>query len=211
MKAPFKTEYDRIKPLLWTHDFGVHPRVSLVSQIHKVTHPDFQREVLFVWDEINQLDGSTEAQIRDFVKRYPVEMVSALVLFGDPAGTTRNTTTGDADWAMLIRDPRLAVYKGFVNKRGSHSAIVDRTDALNVKFCNALGEIGIVIHPRCERLIHDLEVTRYKMGTRDIDHGSDTKGWQMSHWSDALTYQVQQLWPITTHKTGVVGRGWTQR
>lgn len=211
MSPAFSLKYDRSRTLMWTHDFGVHPRVSLTAQRIDVAVKGFQRQVLVVYDEINQLDGSTEAQIREFVKRYPQSEVTSLVLFGDPAGRNRNSTTGISDWALLTQDPRLIKYGGRVNKRASASPIVDRIDALNVKMRDANEDVGLLIHPRCERLIHDIEVTKYKMGSRDIDHGSDSKGWSMSHWSDALSYLVQQLWPVNRGARGVIGHGWSQR
>jgi hypothetical protein len=37
-------------------------------------------------------------------------MVSRLLLYGDPAGETRNSTTGQSDWAMMVNDHRMRRY-----------------------------------------------------------------------------------------------------
>jgi len=189
-------EFDPRLPIEWCHDFGVVPRVSLLCQTHKVDAPGYQPEVLVVFDEITQSEGNTADQIAEFVNRYPSDVMSALVLYGDPAGQARNSTTGQSDWSMLAWDERITPYGPTIDRATAPPPIVDRVNGMNAKLCNAKAEVGIVIHPRCEKSIEDLQSTKYKDGTRVLDHGSPSRGVYRTHWSDALGYLVARKWPL---------------
>jgi len=203
--------YDPELPLYWTHDFGVSPRVSILCQVRRVNLNGFQREVLYCFDEISMNDGSTDGQIEEFVLRYPPSVVSSLTLLGDPAGQARNSTTGRSDWAMLTTDPRLSGYRGSVNRKAAAPLVVDRVNAMNSKLRNAKGEQGIRIHPKCKKLIEDMQTTRWKDGVRQLDHGTPARGIFRTHWSDALGYLVEIMWPITNSGIRVAGNGWMAR
>ena len=206
-------DYDKAKPHRWTHDFGVSPRVAISFQVivppQKI--PGYQREIVFVFDEYSMQNGSTFELIGEFTRRNPPESISSLILHGDPAGQTRNSTTGLSDWAMLRDDPRMQAYRGLIERGSAAPLIVDRTNAMNAKLCNAAGDVGIIIHPRCTKLREDLQQTAWKDGTRQLDHGTPAKGLHRTHWSDALGYPVELTWPLTTRHVGVIGHGWSQR
>lgn len=193
---PARPGFCRDLPICWLHDFGVNPRVSLLAQIHKVDIDGFQAEVPFVFDEITNDEGGTDVQIDEFTQRYPAEIVCGLTLFGDPAGVARNSTTGKSDWAMLRTDERLVPYRLEIDKRSAAPPVVDRVNAVNTKLRNAKREIGVVVHPQARSTIADLQRTRWKEGTRVLDHGSPAKGLRRTHWSDALGYFVERKWPI---------------
>jgi len=158
-----------------------------------------------VLDEITIDDGSTDLQIAEFVRRYPEDDVSGLTLHGDPAGQTRNSTTAESDWAMLETDPRLKPYAPKIDRGRQSPLVVDRVNATNAKFKNVNGDVGILIHPRCVDLIEDAQKTRWKDGTRILDHGSRTKGLMRTHWTDTLGYPVERIWPIVVRKALAFG------
>lgn len=191
-----QVEFDRNLPLVWTHDFGVDPRVALICQV-KTGQPPYQTLTVHVIDEIRIRSGSTYEMIEEFVRRYPPSVVSSLAIFGDPAGQARNSTTGISDWSMIQTDSRLKAYKNAkIFKRSVAPLIVDRVNAVNAKLCNAKGEIGTLIHPQARYFIEDLQQTRWKEGTRQLDHGTPSKGILLTHLSDAFGYFVEREWPL---------------
>lgn len=194
---PERPGYSRKRPIEWYHDFGVNPRVSVLGQTYKVAINGFQHEVLFLFDEITNTEGGSVVQIREFTRRYPPEVVCGLTAYGDPAGIARNSTTGKSDWSMLATSDALRPYKMQINKRSKAPPIVDRTAAVNCKLRNAADEIGIVFHPLVRATIADVQRTRWKDGTRILDHGSPAKGIFRTHWSDAIGYGVERKWPAT--------------
>lgn|GEM_PF-4256959 len=198
--------------LIWTHDFGVDPRVALICQV-KAGQPPYQPLVVHVIDEIRIRNGSTVEMIEEFVRRYPPEKAPRLFLYGDPAGQARNSTTGVSDWGMIQTDERLKKYTEVkFLRRESAPLIVDRVNAVNAKLRNAKGEIGVLIHPRCRYLIEDLQQTRWKEGTRQLDHGSPAKGILLTHLSDALGYFVEREWPLLgSQGLRKIGKGTTVR
>jgi hypothetical protein len=198
---------DPPKPLYWTQDFGVNPRVSLVIQIHQQRIPivGYQRVLLYVLDEIEIPSGSTDLMIKEFVRRYPAsfDCVDAngqkqridrqrVYVYGDHrGGDTRNSTTAETDWGMMRNAKELRPYDISYHYRASNPPIVDRYAVTNAKLCNADDEIGILIHPRCKKLLADLQQTAYKAGTRIADKGTPSRGIFRTHLSDALGYLIE--------------------
>jgi len=207
-----KIAYDPKRPLILTNDFGVDPRVAIVIQVHDVHQPGWQKKVPVVLDEFRIRNGSTMSLIEEFTRVYPPEIVSELVLYGDPAGNTRNSTTGVSDWAMMVNDPRMKNYlTGRTNVASGPPLVVDRINAVNAKLRNASGDIGLVFHPKCVHTIEDMQQTRWKEGTRQLDKGTPAKGILRTHLSDALGYFIHKEWPLGTSSTRVTGNGWMAR
>lgn len=204
-------ELDPALPLVLTHDFGVDPRVALVCQV-KAGQGVYQERVAHVVDEIRIRNGSTFELITEFTQRYPAAQCPRVFMYGDPAGQARNSTTGVSDWAMLENDHRMKAYRTSFHARRAAPPVVDRVSAVNAKLGNAKGEIGVLIHPRCRYTIEDLQQTRWKEGTRQLDHGSPSKGILLTHLSDALGYFIEREWPLLV-SNGVrrVGTGTTVR
>jgi hypothetical protein len=191
--------YDPSRPILVKHDFGVTPRVAILSQRFQPPEkiPGLQDEVLFTFGEITVDPGSTYKLIDELVLRLEGKEVHSLEHYGDPAGTSRNSTTGLSDWAMLKQDERLAKYKNtFHHRQPGRPLIVDRVSATNARLSNADDEVGWLIHPDCEKLLEDLASTKFIDGTRQLDHGSPSNGIKRTHWSDAGGYGIEFLWPI---------------
>jgi hypothetical protein len=191
---------DPSKPIAWTHDFGVNPRAALIIQVHTVPRPlvGFQRELVYVIDEIRIRDGSTDKMIAEFVDRYRPGAFqnSRIYLYGDASGVNRNSTTADSDWAMLQHDPRLRPYRLSIHKRGSNPPVVDRVNATNSKLLNAKDEIGILIREDLGHLCEDLQQTHWLEGTRQLDHGSRAREIFRTHMTDSLGYFIEREFPL---------------
>ena len=191
--------YDPTKPLKLCHDFGVSPRVATIVQEHSLPTPifGFQESITYVLDEISMPNGSTDALIEEFIRRYPIAIVDSLEHYGDASGINRNSTTGESDWGNLRDDPRLAPYDASIYKRTKNPPIVDRTNAVNRKFLSAAGDVGILIHPAAEQTITDFQETHWLEGTRQIDHGSRSKELFRSHLSDSIGYYIEYEFPAS--------------
>ena len=102
-------------------------------------------------------------------------------------------------------------YRGSIDRATAAPLVVDRINAVNCKLMNANGEIGVIIHPRCKKLIEDIEQTRWDEKNRKLDHGNPSRGLYRTHWSDAFGYLIHRKWPVTTYGNRILGRGWANR
>lgn len=207
-------DFAKNRPLAWLHDFGVNPRVWLVAQIHVLAKPiaGYQRILIYVLDEATIFNGDTVQAIGTFVERYPVKDWPRIYAYGDASGKNPNSVTGQSDWGQIQSDKRLSGYRLSIHKRPGNPPVVDRIFSVNTKLCNADDEIGVLIHPRCRRLLADLQQTRWVEGQRKLDHGSRQKELFFTHWSDALGYFIEREWPVHISK-GIrkIGEGTTVR
>ncbi|HRR83012.1 MAG TPA: phage terminase large subunit [Planctomycetota bacterium] len=107
-------------------------------------------------------------------------------VYGDAAGHARSTA-GRSDYA-IIREcfPWARLCVGVANP-----ARRDRYNAVNAALRNARGEVRLRIHPRCRRLIDDLEQAAYQPDTGLPDTANPLRG----HLSDALGYLVARVMP----------------
>jgi len=110
----------------------------------------------------------------------------AILVYGDAAGSARSTS-GRSDYA-IIREffPEAQVCAG-----SSNPCRRDRHNAVNAALRNAHGEARLRIHPRCRRLIEDLERACYQPPTNEPDTSDPLRG----HISDALGYLVARVMP----------------
>lgn len=220
---------DPMRALVWTQDFGVNPRASVIGQVHPLPAPipGFQRTLVYWLDAIEIPNGSTDLMIQEFVRRYSAEVVDAhggrhkrkIFVYGDPAGRTRNSTTAESDWAYMKQHPLLKPYAIEYVYDAASPHVVDRIASTNAKLCNAADEIGALFdpgdgadRPAAGPLMSDLQKTRWKQGTRLLDKGSPQKGIFHTHLSDAMGYFTVKEFPIRV-KSGVrvVGAGATAR
>jgi len=112
--------------------------------------------------------------------------LAAVFVFGDAAGGNRSTV-GPSDYALIRQSfprARLCVPAANPPRR-------DRYNAVNAALRDARGRVRLRIHPRCRRLIDDLEQAVYQPGTGIPDTSSPERG----HVSDALGYLVVRLMP----------------
>lgn len=221
---------DPLRPLVWNQDFGVMPRASTIGQVHVLpAHIAGYQSTLCYWlDAIEIPGGSTDVMIDEFVRRYPPMIIDnrgvqhrrRVYVYGDPAGSGRTGVRAEeSDWAYMQQDVRLKPYDIRFIYKGAAPPIVDRVNATNAKLCNALGEIGMLFdpgdgdeHPAAAPALTDFQKTMWKKGTRQLDHGTPSKGLFRTHCSDTIGYFVDYEWPIVIPARGrVVGHGVTRR
>ena len=190
------------------------PRVWIICQVHKLAKkiPGYQQTLVYVLDEAWIMGGDTVKAIGTFVERYPSKDWPRIYMYGDAAGESPNSANGISDWATLQTDARMKPYRVSYHYPKANPPIVDRIVSTNAKLCNADGDIGILIHPRCKHLLTDLQQTRWVEGKRQLDHGSRQKEIFLTHVSDGLGYFVYREWPVSA-KFGIrkIGEGTTVR
>jgi hypothetical protein len=117
--------------------------------------------------------------------------------YPDPTGRSKKSSApvGRTDFSIL----ELHGLQTFAHT-GSPS-IVDSVAAVNRKLKTAAGDISLFIHPRCVKTIASLEKTSW------IDKNPDTaaidKSQGIEHWSDAVRYPTEFLFPVLAGKKPV--------
>jgi hypothetical protein len=110
--------------------------------------------------------------------------------YPDPAGRARKTSAvaGATDFSILESH-------GIICR--AHRAappIIDSVNAVNRKFLNANGDIDMFVHPRAESTIKSLERTVWSENNPNSAQISKAEG--IEHWTDALRYAVEYLFPL---------------
>jgi hypothetical protein len=173
-------EPDPNLPLLWALDFNVDPMSSVVAQM--------SGGVVRVLDEIVLRRARTDQACAEFAARYPSH-AAGLTVYADATGK-RMQTTGWSDVNVVRNELGRGAY-GEVGFKipASNPAVQDRVMVMNAKLCPGDGAPQVVVHPKCEKLIRDLEQVLFKEGTQVIDKERDLK---LTHLSDALGYLLWQ-------------------
>ena len=174
--------FDPKLPVYLCCDFNATPMSWIIAQKVRGQGEVFQDEVLMVVDEIVMDASNTREAADEFRERgYDPERT---IVFGDAAGH-HNTTV--SDYALMeqlgFRDIRVPK---------ANPTVLDRVASVNGKLCNTNGKTGVVISPRCTRLIEDLVQVGFKPGTRRLDKSNG----KLTHASDALGYCIHRLWPL---------------
>ena len=156
-------------------DFNYMPQSTVIAQVRGKT--------IHIFDEIRMMGSSTDEVVSEIKHRYPH---SKVVIFPDPAGRQRKTSAGGkTDLSILVN-------AGFdVKVRQYHTPVRDRVNSVNALLKNASGERHLFVDPKCKHTIESLQRLTYKEGTNQIDKESG-----LDHFSDALGYMVDFLFPI---------------
>ena len=109
-----------------------------------------------------------------------------VLVYGDAAGAARSTS-GKSDYAII----RQAFPEARLCVPGANPQRRDRYNAVNVALRDNAGRVRLRIHPRCRRLIEDLERVVYQGRTG----APDTSDPLLGHISDALGYLVARVMP----------------
>ena len=139
---------------------------------------------IIVIDEIEMYGSNTDELVNEIYSRFPGTKIFA---YPDPSAKARKSSSGGRTDLSILANA------GFIVKAPNrHMPVRDRINSVNSKLCNGKGERGILIHPKCKKLISCLERQIYKPGTSqpDKDSGHD-------HMNDALGYGISYLFPIT--------------
>ena len=172
-------------------DCNVNPMCWVLA--HKVRAADGVEE-LHVFDELVIRNTNTERTLSELHKRYG-RHASGWAFFGDATGRARKTAAAESDYLQIRNDRRFEGARVFYPR--SNPSVVNRFAACNALFRSASGRRRCKIHPKCKRLIDDLEQRAWKEGTREPDDYGD-----LGHASDAMGYIVTRLFPLTIDDGG---------
>ena len=171
-------------------DFNVGIMASVIfairgSQIH-------------ILDEM-QGHPDTETLARALTEKYNGHRI---ISYPDPSGRARKTSA-----AVGVTDFKILETNKIVTRAHSKAPpIVDSVAAVNKKFKNSNGDIDMLIHPKCVNTIRSLERTQWVESNPDSATIDKKEG--IEHWTDALRYAVEYLYPIRAG-TKVVKRGFS--
>ena len=171
-----RARYHAEEPIILALDFNVIPCVAAVIQE--------LRGRTCVVDEIFDMSGKgTEGVIETFIDRYPG--CRSPIIFGDPAGHGRSSTTGKSDYEMW----RIALPEVQIRVPRSPYPIVDRINSTNVRLKDGKGRRRLLVNPACVRTIEDFDqVQPATNGSREPRKDKDTP--LLTHISDAIGYYV---------------------
>jgi hypothetical protein len=142
-------------------DFNVDPMTSVVGFI--------ENDVIYIFDEFWLRDSNTFQMSGKLKDKYGV-----CDIIPDSTSNKRSTNSYKSDIQILKEDGHTIIYN-------PNPYVEDRYNCVN----GLLSKGRIVIHPRCEKLIKDLE----RMTRNNKDH-------LISHISDALGYMSWKFFPI---------------
>tara|TARA_R110000737_G_scaffold305454_1_gene313034 strand:+ start:111 stop:1316 length:1206 start_codon:yes stop_codon:yes gene_type:complete len=192
MESSFETtgnraayNFDRDIHVKKAQDIAINKWIGMdmnVDYMTAVIACEYTDGTIHYFDEIRQSNSNTESMAKAMRKKWP----EVLMIYPDPAGSARSTTSHRSDHTIL-RD-----YGYTVRAKKAHPSHIDRLNALNRKLVDANGSIGMTVDPKCKYLIKDLEqVQRDKRG--GIDKTSDIT---LTHAIDACSYVISYKWSI---------------
>jgi hypothetical protein len=113
-----------------------------------------------------------------------------IIAYPDPAGKARKSSAavGVTDFSILQS------YNIATRAHSKAPPIIDSVAAVNKKFKNAAGDVDMYIHPKCVNTIKSIERTQW-VETNPNSATIDKKE-GVEHWTDALRYAVEYLYPI---------------
>ena len=181
-----ETKYNPSLPMRICIDFNVSPMCASLFQTYQ--HSPYVR----VFDEIELHHGGgeeilTERMVQEIKAKYPNQKYIA---YPDPANQ-RHTSALSTDHDILRKG-------GFeVRVKPKAPRVIDSVNAVN-KICDK----NLIIDPRCNGLITDLEQTVNKDGSREIDKSNKER----THFSDGLRYSIDFEYPIIKPLMGSINR-----
>lgn len=149
-------------------DFNVEPMSGVSFK--------FANNKLYVFDEQFLQIGDSFKSVDDWKKR---GFAGASVI---PDSTGGNRKTSGKSDHQIFKDSNFTIIPTF------NPAVQDRVNNMNYIFSNDM----IVIHPKCKKLINDLERVVWKNG--ELDQKGVNK--MLTHISDAIGYGAWKLLPL---------------
>jgi PBSX family phage terminase large subunit len=192
-----ETEYIPEQKIYITCDFNVDPMCWLLAHRYNGEFHYF--------DEIVLENTTTTETVDEFHRRH-ASHTNGIIVTGDASGNNRSTQAGAAGQTNYTQIRNRLSELGFrdikVDIRQANPAIADRVAAWNGAICNADGIRRVFVHPRCVRLIQNLENLSYIEGTSQIDLptaneiSKDRNLKFMGHPFDAASYLVEKYAPV---------------
>ena len=190
-----KVNYLDMCDLHITCDFNVDPMCWILAHIdnHKV----------YFFDEIVLENTTTFHTCGEFGRRYPYHK-GKIIINGDASGDNRTCVSEYTNY-MIIRSFFEQKMKRNVefHLRRFNPPIKNRVAAFCSMIKSMEGQVRILIDPKCEKLIYNLNNLKYREGASVIDiptyyaikNNKELKF--LSHPFDAASYLVEYYFPIT--------------
>jgi PBSX family phage terminase large subunit len=156
-------------------DFNVNPMTAVIGKL--------ENGKLWIFDEKFLENSDTFRMAHELTK----SGYGGAWIYPDSTGSNRKTS-GKSDHAILRES-------GFVIQPTRNPLVFDRVNNLNLLLKNDL----LVIHPRCKKLINDLEKVSWK--GQDLDQKTDPS---LTHISDAAGYLAWAVLNQFIKKPGAV-------
>lgn len=147
-------------------DFNVMPMTAVICY--------HVNGIFYIWDEEFLENSDTFKMSAQLIKKKYIGTI-----YPDSTGKNRKTS-GKSDHQILKDD-------GFVVNYTRNPFVTDRVNNINRLF----RDNKIIVHPRCKKLINDLEKVVWK--NDELDQKTDS---MLTHISDALGYLCYSLDPI---------------
>ena len=191
--------YDPALPLVVALDFNVAPGSAVIIQEQMMPPWDQPKAAphqhTVVVGEVHIPDDSRTDLVCERIRTRYAGHAQEVYLYGDPAGNQRRTSAQSNDWDIVRQHLRTA----FPNLRDrvarSAPPVVDSTNSVNARLCNAAGDVRFAIDPQAApQTLMDLEGVAWieDHATREIDKSDHRR----THWSDALRYYLHERFPI---------------
>lgn len=175
-------------------DFNVDPMMWVIA--HKT-----EDKVFFV-DEIVIENTSTREAIQEFISRYGNHKGN-IIINGDASGDYRSCQSERSNY-IIIKNELERHFKKHVriDIKKHNPPIIERVQAFNHLVLSDTGQRNLIVSPKCEKLIYNLENLKYKPGTSQIDTPTfqqvkqDKQAKFLGHIFDAASYLVDYYFPI---------------
>jgi hypothetical protein len=138
---------------------------------------------------LDEMQGhpDTESLAKALIDKYQGHKI---ISYPDPSGRARKTSA-----AVGVTDFRILETHRIATRAHSKAPpIIDSVAAVNKKFKNANGDIDMLIHPKCVNTVKSIERTQWLESNPDSATIDKKEG--IEHWTDALRYAVEYLYPI---------------
>jgi len=129
-------------------------------------------------------EGFGDRTTADAGRRILQQFGSTVFIADDASGRSRQQGDGKTQRELLNQVGLYSIAGNISNPR-----IERRHSVVNAHLLNGIGVTHLFIHPRCKRLIHELDNLTRKPNSMDVD----TQGGKVGHITDALGYVVFNL------------------
>lgn len=136
----------------------------------------------------------TEAQCQEILTRF--DWPQAAFIYGDASGNNRGTRSPETDYDIVKRVLRKWMLNNSDRVQRSNPGL-DQRRAFIAKVLGGEYKVRVIIDPKCERLIEDLQYTKQDInGRKDKERGRDQFGQSIEkrgHMSDTFDYLIVML------------------
>jgi hypothetical protein len=184
-------QYNPDLPLNVSMDFNVNPMAWTMSQTYDRTHPLFpDRKIGLVIDELWVRNTNTPECLETMFRMFS-QHKGEWRFYPDASSTARKTSASVSDYVHIVNFCRSRGLKHSMHAERKNPSLANRFSVTNTALCSADGHRSVYMHPKCKRLITDLEYRAYKEDSSEPNDSGD-----ISHSSDSLSYYIWKEFPL---------------